>query len=708
MKLSRSVIVTLIITVSLTGIVASAQAQIKIESPESGATVRGVARIRVTGTEADSGGWISFGIQPSGEEYVAATTFPFELKWNTQLRDGNDKQAYPDGRYTVAAVAYDGSGKKLSQDSVRLIVANSIRSSEVGAPLLLRTHYRRGPRLSYEVEGSGRVTVPGEAGKAIRTRGEMMMGGMGGPGMGPPAMGPPGMGGPMGQMGPGMGRGGPMGAGMPGMGGGMGMGGVSAETPVSNPSTVNFEIGGSWFEECLSPTETGRAVVDKDFVKGYFSISWVWPKTVIPLMSLGAPPTGMGGMGMGGMGMGGMGMGGMGMGPGMGGMQMQQETHSDIPDAYAQVLPAAGEEYRFKILPDGIVRKMHDDQPEFALGQLFIELPDHPVTTRSARSSWTGEMAVLMGPNSKKPKIVTAQHTLEGFEYKGKYRCARIVSKYEETGTTVDWDFPTRTTAPAGGMGGPGGRPMPGGAMPGGAPGMGGMGMSLADMPKTGDISVSRVSYFAIDEGRFVAIEDEIKITIKKITIEQDVYRLSGETESREADREIYDVEAETLISSLTGGPTGGAGGMGGMGGFGGMGMMSRSMAGGGRRMPSDFGGYGGAMGPPGAPGMPGYGAPGLPGYGAPGLPGYGSPGVPGYGAPGVPGYGSPGVPGFRAPGVPGYRAPGVPGYGPGTMPDYGMGMMLIKATVEITANWLIYQKGADIHTYAVAWETAE
>ena len=548
------------------------------------------------------------------------------------------------------------------------------------------------------MQGEGTVNVPGEAGKAIRERSEQMMGmgmgmgmpgmgmpGMGMPGMGMPGMGMPGMGMPgMGMPGmgmPGMGMGG---MGMPGMGmggmgmGGMGMGGPMPEMPMDNPSTVDFEIGGSWYEECLSPTETGRAVVDKDFVEGYYSVSWRWPKTVR-----------------------------------MAGMEFKEEKN--VPDAYAEVLPAAGEEYRFKIFPDGRVEKMHDDQDEFALGQLFVELPDKPVR---AKSTWTGDMAVLMGPNSIKPKVVTAIHRLDSFEYKGAYRCARILSRYGKQDTEIAWDFPSRTTSAVPGMGGMGtagmgmpgmgmpgmgmpgmggpgmgmpgmgmpgmgapGMGMPGMGMPGmGMPGMGGMGgmgmMSLADAPLKGDITVNRISYFAIDEGRFVAIEDEVELTIKSTGYDMETQRLSGATETHHMKMDIYDMQAEELIASLIGGSVGMMGmGMGGMGmggmGMGGMGMggmgiggMPPGMAGGGMGMPPGFGGYGGAMGGPG-------GVPGMPYGGPPGMPG-----MPGMGGMG----------------------------GPGGM---GMGMMVPpkKATIEITANWRIYEKTAGIHTHAVAWE---
>ncbi len=661
MKIARTVIIALIVSLGLAAMWVGAQDQFQIVSPPSGTTVHGLVTLGASQAAVPDGGWVSFRIRPGPDEYLTATTSPFQIHWNSQVRDEDDKRLYPDGSYTVEAVVYDGSGKEQARDTIRVQVANDISSREIGTPILLRTRYHRGPRLCYEVRGEGTVNVPGEAGKAIRERSEQMMGmgmGMGGPGMGMPGMGMPGMGMPgmgmpgMGMPGMGMpGMGGPgmgmPGMGMPGMGmGGMGMGGPMPEMPLDNPSTVDFEIGGRWYEECLSPTETGRAVIDKDFVEGYYSVSWRWPKTGR-----------------------------------MAGMEFKEEKN--VPDAYAEVLPAAGEEYRFKVFPDGRVEKMHDDQDEFALGELFVELPDKPVRVKS---TWTGDMAVLMGPNSTKPKMVKAIHRLDSFEYKGAYRCARILSRYEKQDTEIAWDFPSRTTAAVPGMGGmaggPGGMPgmgapgmgmpsmgapgmgMPGMGAPGmGGPGMGGMGgmgmMSLADAPLKGDITVNRISYFAIDEGRFVAIEDEVELTIENIGHDMETQRLSGATETHHVKMDIYDMQAEELIASLTGGAVG-MGGMGmgsmGMGGMG-MGAMPPGMAGGGMGMPPGFGGYGGAMGPPGgAAGMPGM-MPGMPGMGGPG----------------------------------------------GMM---GMGMVMPKkATIEITANWRIYETTAGIHTHAVAWE---
>jgi len=341
---------------------------------------------------------------------------------------------------------------------------------------------------------------------------------------------------------------------------------------VGLPSHIDIEVDGRWDEDVLSPSATGRAVVDKDLQNGYYTVSWLWPKEVW-----------------------------------MEGMEKKEEKN--IPDSYAQVLPAAGGKYRFKVFPLGRVEKMHEEQPEFPLGQSFIELPVGPVRVGA---TWQGDMAVALSPTSTEPTIVSATHRLDSFEYRGNHRCARIVSKYTEKGATIEIMglLPQRQeqvggmgmAGAAGGMpGAPGGLPgaastMPGGAMasgmPGpipamGAPAGGGMvpgpgggpmaapgamgappmgaGGAVTAYKFKGDISVERVTYFSLDAGRVVAFEDTITQIVNKIASKGEVQRFSGEKVEFEQDMDLYLATVQPMIAAVVGGSaTMGAGAAGG------------------------------------------------------------------------------------------------------------------------------------------------
>ncbi len=690
-----------------------AEAQVRILSPSAGATVHGIVQIKATKPQPGEG-WITYSISPSQDPYLAAVMSPFSIKWNTQLYRGEER-AYPDGQYTITATGFDGSGRQQGQDSVAITVANDIDPAEIGPTVELKTNYKRGQSSNYKIRGKTTVNVPGDAGKELRE---------------PPQMG---MGGPM--AGGGM-PGGPMGGGAAMPGGGVGMGGGMGQSGlVGLPSHIDIEIDGRWVEDVLSPSATGRAVVDKDLQSGYYTVSWLWPKEVW-----------------------------------MEGKVQKEEK--DIPDSYAQVLPTAGGEYRFKVFPLGRIEKMHEEQPDFPLGQSFIELPAGPVRVGD---TWQGDMAVALSPTSIEPTIVSATHRLDSFEYRGNHRCARIVSTYTESGAMIEIMglLPQRqeqvggagmpgapgagVAGPSGmapgmgagpgamppvpgmGGGGPGagaamGPPMPGGPLMGGVgspmggPGaMGGPGSmgaagGIAGYKFKGDISIKRISYFSLDAGRIVAFEDTITQKVNKAVGKGEVRRASGKTQSFEQDFDLC----------VGAGASGGGMGMAGMG-AGGMGM-------GGAMTPEVCvpiepiigavvgysggmmgGGMGGAMAGGGmmGPGMPG-GMPAMGGQGM-GLPGAGM----GY-APPMPGGGPmvPGGPGMMPGGYPGVPGPGgYPPVGPGGYPPVGpggpmvpgggvgMGMTMkppTKATLEITTEWYVYDTTAGISRYAVVSEEGE
>jgi len=754
MSLRIAMIVAFCLTVIVLGSVlpSVAEAQVQILSPSPGATVHGIVQIEATKPQAGEG-WITYSVSPSQDMYLAAAMSPFSIKWNTQLYRGNER-VYPDGQYTITATGFDGSGRRQGQASVTVTVANDIKPFEIGLPVELRTNYKRGQLFDYKIQGKTTVNVPGEAGEELR---EPPQTGMGGPMGGPMAGGGPAgafpaapMGGPMAGGMPGAtgrpmppGVGGPMaGGGMPpGMGGmgapgGMGMGGGMGQSGfVGLPSHIDIEIDGRWEEDVLSASASGRAVVDKDLQNGYYTVSWLWPKEVWT-------------------------------------EGMEQKEEKNIPDSYAQVLPTAGGEYRFKVFPLGRVEKMHEEQPEFPLGHSFIELPIGPVRIGA---TWQGEMAYTPSPTSIEPTIVSATHRLDSFEYRGNHRCARIVSKYTEKDATIEIAglLPWRQeqvggmgmAGAAGGMlgagmgpgmaGAPGGMTMPpagmamppagmttGPGMPGAGPGMG-MGMPgggfgagpgamggaggmaggavAAPSKFKGDISVERVSYFSLDAGRIIAFEDTITQEVKKTSSEGEMYRASGEKVSVEQDMDLYVTSVQPIIAAMVGGATTMGGGVG--GGMPGAGMMGPGVAGG---MP----GMGGA-----GMGVPGVGAGGAPpGFGGrPMMPGGTPPGMgqgmmmPGGTPPGMgqgmmmPGGTPPGMgqgmmmPGGTPPGMgQGMMMPGgtPPGMGQGMMGiGGGMGMQMkppTKATLEITTEWYVFDTTAGISQYAVASEEGE
>jgi len=679
MRLRPATNIALCLTVIVLGSVMPgvAEAQVQILSPSPGVRVHGIVQIKAT-KPLSGEGWITYSVKPSQEKYLAAAMSPFSIKWNTQLYRG-DERAYPDGQYTITATGFDGSGRQQGQASVTVTVANDIKPSEIGLPVELRTNYKRGQLFDYKIEGKTTVDVPGKAGTELRNPpmlkdiGNMCQGGGGG-GMG---MGGPGGGMGMGPPVGGMGMGGSMG------GGGMGTG-IGQSTPVGLPSHIDIEIAGRWAEDVLSPSVTGRALVDKDLQNGYYTVSWLWPHEFW-----------------------------------CEGTKLGQEK--DIPDSYAQVLPTAGGEYRFKVFPLARVEKMHEEQPEFPLGHSFIELPEGPV---GVGATWQGDMACSLSPTSTEPTIVSATHRLDSFEYRGNHRCARIVSEYTEKDETIDIMglLPQRQEqvgaggmagAPGGmagpqgmipgmtgGMGaGPGAMPGGLGAGPGAMGGAGGMGAAkgLSDQKFKGDISVKRITYFSLDAGRIVAFEDTITHKVNKMSGKGQVQRLSGETETFELNFDLVvggessggggpeiTVPIEPIIGAVVGYSGGAAGGGG--GGMGGGGMMGP-----------------GVMG-----GMPGMGGAGmaLPGAGM----GYGVP-MPGGMAP-MPGGMAP-MPGGMAPMPGGMPPPPMPG-GMQMMPGGGAGMGMMarkpptKATLEINTEWYVYDTTAGISRYAVVSEEGE
>ncbi len=576
-KLSPALVCSALLLVLILG-ASQVCAQVSITSPKNGATVFGV--VTVQATKADPGdGWIAFRVTPADEKFLVAVTAPFTFEWNTALRDARAQATYPDGEYTLEAAAYDGSGKQQGTAKVTVRIKNTIEATAFGEKVLLRANYDRADIFLYEMEGNQVVDVPDPAGNKLRNPPEMTMGGA--PGMGGMGMAPP-----------------------PPMMGGMGMGMGMGQNTLGVPSTVRIRSDAAWTLEVLTPSATGRAIVDQDLLRGYFLCTWVWPKKM---------------------------------------NEKTMKMDRNVPDKFSGWLPGnktepptEGRYYRSKVMANGEFIELHKSDPDFPMGQFYLQLPEDPV---APGATWRGSMAMITGLTDSENKSVPASFRLEGFEYRGRYRCARISATHTETGVEIPWDLPGAPAgAGAGGM--PGGAPGPGGgAMMGGLMGMmggmtggmggmmggmGGMGMVGPDGEPAGtlkgDVSIKRVAYFALDEGRFVAFEDTINKKVTRILLPDPMEMgmmggMGGGMMGGGMGMEMKPLEyrglnhwdATDLMGRLVG--AGGAMGMGGMGG-----MMGGMMGGPGGMM--------GGMPPPPMPGgMPGMMPPGggMPGMGGPG-----------------------------------------------------------------------------------------
>lgn len=400
---------------------AMALSQVQIASPTNGQTVRGMLSISATKSDPNNG-WIAYkieGPQQSGD-FSTAVVSPFSFRWDTNLRDAAGKATYPDGEYTITAVAHEPSGNKSGQDSVRVTLSNELAASEKPSSITLQTNYKRHSELAASAEGSERAKLI-EHEDLHQKIIEMFSG----------------------------------------------------------------SLDARWRERAMSNSAGGSAIVRMFFDKGYHSFT-------------GYKPTNLSGVG-------------------------------DITTLIAQ--------------PNASLKLKHKDDSHFNLGELYLELPD-----RSLRegSTWRSDMYVLPMLRADRRRV-TANHRLDGFQWVGPYKCARIISQYSENDVKLKLRMGT-STAPAGGMGMPGGGdPFGMGAMMGavdqrmdllnrmsapnaedlswelGGPqpaGPGGPQAATAQGPASAEIKTSysgvRISYFAYELGQFVRSEDIIthKMTI--------------------------------------------------------------------------------------------------------------------------------------------------------------------------------------------------
>ncbi len=561
---------------------------VSITSPADGSVVRGEVVVQGVKATADAG-WIAFKIARVNESgaYVEAVTAPFEFRWDTQARNERGQRLYPDGEYRITATGYNAAGQPQGEASIRVTVNNDISPAMMGRAVNLRALYVRGERVRYALVGETDVQLSEKAAEAIKQlsmpAGGGMVQGAAGP-MGGPMMGPQGVGGPPG--GPGMGPAGPGpgmmpgGPGMPGgppggpgmMPGGPGMvpgpammpgaprpgagAGVGAPTGGARqagavkelPTSLQLVAEAKWEEECLTPTATGRAVIDKRVADGWYEL----------VVKDGPGP---------------------------------------------KRLDGVGKIFRVKVLPNNVIKPMHDDSERFVFGELYVELPDRDL---QVGDTWEGEMTYCSYLEQQDaPVKIKATHKLDGFEYKGIHPCARIVSTFSKDEDLGEWH--------------------------------------LADFPVNGKSKLEgkRISYFALDEGRFVAMEDTLK---------------------REVEIQPQDLAA--LLAGAVGGTSqqgmGARVGMAPGAAFGGPGPAGQGMPmmPGPGMMPGGPAGAGPGMMP--GPGMP----PGAPGMG-PGGPAAPMPGMmPGPGmapmGPGMRPGGAPGVPGAPAAGMQGRAGAGM------------------------------------------------
>ncbi|MFW5868903.1 MAG: hypothetical protein ACOCX2_13855 [Armatimonadota bacterium] len=150
----RSTALTALIAILLLGTCLAANAQgVRFVTPEDGDTVRDMVRLQATKPSPDEG-WISYKIERGGDgEFVAAVTPPFNYVWNTRMRDEQGSEIYPDGQYTLTAVALNPSGNKVGEASITVTLKNSVSTADAPQRVDLRLVYDRNDEVYYRADG---------------------------------------------------------------------------------------------------------------------------------------------------------------------------------------------------------------------------------------------------------------------------------------------------------------------------------------------------------------------------------------------------------------------------------------------------------------------------------------------------------------------------------------------------------------------------
>lgn len=192
--------------------------------------------------------------------------------------------------------------------------------------------------------------------------------------------------------------------------------------------------------------------------------------------------------------------------------------------------------------PDASMKLKHKDDSDFDIGELYLELPDR---TLREGSTWRSQMYVMPMLRADRRRV-TANHRLDGFQWVGPYKCARIISQYSENDVKLTLRMGTSDAPTAMQLGGPGGggpmdammsaidqrmgllgtltapnaEDLPWDLAGPQAAGPAGAQAATAQGPPSAEVKTSysgvRISYFAYELGQFVRSEDIIthKMTI--------------------------------------------------------------------------------------------------------------------------------------------------------------------------------------------------
>ncbi|MGI5819967.1 MAG: hypothetical protein ACOX9R_17930 [Armatimonadota bacterium] len=150
----RSTALTALIAIVLVGTCIAANAQsVRFVTPEDGDTVRDIVRVQATKPSPNEG-WISYKVERGGDgEFVAAVTSPFTYPWDTGARDAEGKELYPDGQYTLTAVALSPSGQKVGEASITVTLRNAVSAGEAPQQVDLQLFYERNAEVYYRADG---------------------------------------------------------------------------------------------------------------------------------------------------------------------------------------------------------------------------------------------------------------------------------------------------------------------------------------------------------------------------------------------------------------------------------------------------------------------------------------------------------------------------------------------------------------------------
>ncbi len=115
---------------------------VEIVAPESGARLRGLARVA-----AEWPGGRGYAIFRVDDQFMYATTPPYEMRWDTSTA--------PDGKHIITVDAYDPSARYAGSSSISVIVENSIPTPPEG--VLLAVHFDEHDQLNRHISARGEL-----------------------------------------------------------------------------------------------------------------------------------------------------------------------------------------------------------------------------------------------------------------------------------------------------------------------------------------------------------------------------------------------------------------------------------------------------------------------------------------------------------------------------------------------------------------------